>query len=599
MFIPSNRLRMVDTPDAPTPGAVPPVVPPVAPPGYTAPAAAAAPAAGPAVPVAPAAPGGPKQPMSKGLLIGLIAGGAALIVVAIVAVVALVLPSLLGGSTDTVQVADLADEPDTTWKFDWVGDNDQEFLDSAPRTVAVGDDMALVWADFDYYAYSDSQGNSYGWYEGYNEQYSEGYDAGLEYAVDYEAYWDDFSGDVPYPDQEDYFPEGAYDDYDGEFRGFSDGFYDAAYDQGEGYSELEEPVEPDFTPTLTLLNVVNGDEVWTIDLADAIDGADYQSSLSAIDIEDSNAIVISAAVIDGDSYTTTAAALDKGTGEVISSIEADGAIYAASFGGDVLLAVDAKDKGDFVLGRYSVNALDDDPKWDTDVQETYGMRVLGDFVQVTGTSSSDEAEVYDANTGEDAKWDGDQPTDDGDSVTNYLVNSQLIRVEGDDKGYQVDGINFEGDSVWDDSVESEMAPFTYQGAIFVAEEDGDAYSELQRINPSNGSEMWSDPYGDEFDYVLGVQGNSLLLTTGSKIVVLDLGSGEERFTQKSDDLYNIWLGANQYYAFTGDELAAYSYGEKGDVWTLKVDDSEDIKVLGKHFVLVDSDKGTLNGLGVK
>ena len=49
--------------------------------------------------------------------------------------------------------------------------------------------------------------------------------------------------------------------------------------------------------------------------------------------------------------------------------------------------------------------------------------------------------------------------------------------------------------------------------------------------------------------------------------------------------------------YTGDELAAYSYGEKGDVWTLDIDESEGIVKVGNHLALLDYDKGTLNGLG--
>jgi len=120
---------------------------------------------------------------------------------------------------------------------------------------------------------------------------------------------------------------------------------------------------------------------------------------------------------------------------------------------------------------------------------------------------------------------------------------------------------------------------------------------LQRIDPSNGSEKWGDTYDDEFDYVIGVQGSSILLASGTKIIVLDAGNGEEKFSQKAGDFYGAYEGANQYYVYTGDELAAYSYGEKGDVWTLDIDESEGIVKVGNHLALLDYDKGTLNGLG--
>lgn len=588
MFIPSNRLRRVDSPDAPTPGAVPPVVPPVppvAPAGYAAPAATAPVYGAPAA----AAPGGPKKPVSKGLLIGLIAGGAALIVVAIIAVVALVLPALLGGgSTDQVDVADIADEPDTTWKYDWVGDNDQDYLDSSPSVVSVGEDKALVWADFDYDSYSNSQGNSAGWYEGYDQQYEDGYAAGLEYEEAYDAWWDDYSGDVEYPEEEDYFPTGAYNDYD-EWLGFQDGFYDARYDQGEGYSQKEKPVDPDYSPSITLINTTNGDDEWTVDLTDAIDGADFQSTISAFDIEDSNAVLVVASIIDDDKYTYTAVTLNKSNGDVISTLEADGAVDAFGFGGDVIIAATDEDGEETTIGRYGVGDLEDDPKWDTKIDGYAVLYPYGDFV-LAYSSDEEEAVVIDANSGEDAKW-----GDDIDNEVGYsFLGSQLLRFEDN----EVEGYNTNGDSVWDDAVDAEYY-FAQDGVLLVAEEDGDAYSGLQRINPSNGSEQWGDTYDDEFDYVIGVQGSSILLASGTKIIVLDAGSGEEKFSQKAGDFYGAYEGANQYYVYTGDELAAYSYNEKGDVWTLDLDDSEGITVVGKRLVLLDYDKGTLNGLGAK
>ena len=589
MFIPSNRLRRVDTPDVPTPGAVPPVVPPVAPPGYVAPPAPPA-ATGPVAPAAAAAPGGPKKPMSKGLLIGLIAGGAALVIIAIIAVIALVLPSILGGgSTDKTDVADIAAEPDTTWKYDWVGDNDQDFLDSTPSVVSVGDDQALVWAKFDYSAYSSSQGDSEGWYEGYDEQYADGYEAGVEYEAAREAYLNDsYPYTVPYPDQEDFFPEGAYDDYD-EWLGFQDGFYDAAYEQGEGNSKKEKPVDPDFAPSIALISATSGDEEWNVDLTEAIDGADFQSVISAFDIEDSNAVLVVASIAGEDATTYTAVTLDKSNGKVISTLEADGEISAFGFGGDVIIGSTDEDGEETTIGRYSVSDLESDPKWDASIDGYAYLYGYGDFV-LAYSGEEEEALVVNANTGEEAEWGDDIDSDVGYS----FLGSQLLRFEDN----EIEGYGLNGESTWEDAVEYDTY-FAADGVLLVAEEDGDAFSGLQRIDPGNGSEKWSETFDDEFDYVLGVQGSSILLASGSKIIVLDAGSGEEKFTQKAGDFYSTYEGANLYYVYTGDELAAYSYGEKGDVWTLDIDDSESIATVGKHLVLIDYDKGTLNGLAAK
>jgi hypothetical protein len=592
MFIPSNRIRRVDTPDAPTPGAVPPGVPPVAPPGYVAPgyvAPAAAPAAAyPAAPTA-AAPGGPKKPTSKGLLIGLIAGGGVLVIAAIVAVVVLVLPAILGGgSGNSTDVADIASEPDTTWKYDWVGDNDQDVIDSAPSVVSVGDSQALVWAVFDYNSYLSTQGNSAGWYEGYDEQYDDGFAAGEEFNVARQAYLDDtYPYTVPYPDTEDYFPEGAYDDYE-EWLGFQDGFYDARFDQGEGYSKKEKPVDPDYTPTLALISAVDGKEAWSIDLADAIDGADFSSQFQAYDIAGTNAVALVASVTDKEETTYVVATLDKGNGKVISSVESDGPASVSALNGKALVSTYNAEDEETTIGLYDINGLDDDAAWDAKIDGSAVVSAAEGFVIVYGYEE-EEGFVLNASNGEEASW-----GDDIDDATGYgFVGSQLVRFEDD----EIEGWNTNGDSTWK-AVDAEYYKVS-NGVLLTAEEDGDAYSGLMRINPSNGSEQWGDTFDDEFDYIIGVQGNSVLLADGSSIIVLDAGSGEEKFTQKAGDFYSPWLGANQYYVYSGDELAAYSYNEKGDVWTLDVDDSESIIVVGKRLALIDYDKGTIHGLGTK
>ena len=596
MIIPSNRLRWVETPEEPTPGVVPPVVPPtppvvppVAPAGYTPAAAAPDAAAYAAAPGAAAAPAAPKKPVSKGLLIGLIAGGAALVVAAIVAVVVLVLPSILGGgSTDETEVVDIASEPDTTWKYDWVGDNDQETLGSAPSVVSVGDDQALVWADFDYDTYLSTQGNSDGWYEGYDDQYDDGYAAGLEYLVAYDAWWDDDTYTLEFPEEESYFPDGAYDDYD-KWLGFQDGFYDARYEQGEGENKLEEPIDPDYSPSIALISATSGDEEWNVDLTEAIDGADFQSVISAFDIEDSNAVLVVASIAGEDATTYTAVTLDKSNGKVISTLEADGEISAFGFGGDVIIGSTDEDGEETTIGRYSVSDLESDPKWDASIDGYAYLYGYGDFV-LAYSGEEEEALVVNANTGEEAEWGDDIDSDVGYS----FLGSQLLRFEDN----EIEGYGLNGESTWEDAVDYDTY-FAADGVLLVAEEDGDAFSGLQRIDPGNGSEKWSETFDDEFDYVLGVQGSSILLASGSKIIVLDAGSGEEKFTQKAGDFYSTYEGANLYYVYTGDELAAYSYGEKGDVWTLDIDDSESIATVGKHLVLIDYDKGTLNGLAAK
>ena len=86
------------------------------------------------------------------------------------------------------------------------------------------------------------------------------------------------------------------------------------------------------------------------------------------------------------------------------------------------------------------------------------------------------------------------------------------------------------------------------------------------------------------------------MASGNSLTVLSLGSGEEKFTQKLGDVVGVWQGENQYYVNSGDELSAYSYTEKGDVWTFDLDEGQSVAAFGNHLGLVDFDKGELYGL---
>ena len=587
MIISSSRLRRVDTPDAETPGAVPP--PPKAPKTPKA-TPATAPAASPAATTTPT-PAAPAAARSKGLVIGLIAGGAVLVIVAIIAVVALVLPALFGGSaTKQALVTDINGEPDTTWKYDFLGKSDSTYLADAPRTVAVGEDKALVWAEFDYSAYSADQGDSAGWYKGYDEQYSDGYAAGLLYLDAVNAWYEDYNAD--YPEEESYFPDGTYDDYD-KYLGVQDGFYDAAYELGEGSSQKIKPTDPGYTPTIALIDVNSGDEVWSVDLSDAIDGVDFNSQFSAYDIEGTNAIAVVTSVSDDDSTSYAVVTLDKSNGEVISELDSDGPASATPVGGDLVVATSDSDGTHAKVARYSVAGLDDDPKWESKQDGSPFIYVDGDYIYVFD-SEDDEGVMLNSSDGEEADF-----GDDIDSSTTYsFVGSQLIRSEYGDDSTEIEGYGLNGKSTWDDSVEADHIALE-SDSIFTMKAKGDAYTKLMRINPSNGEEIWGDSYDESFDGVLGVVGNSVLLSDGTKIVVVDLGSGEEKFSQKVGTVDSYYFGGNQYYVQSGDELDAYSYGEKGDVWGFDLDDNETIVQLGSHLAVLNYDKGTLHGLAAK
>lgn len=573
MIVRSRRLRYSDDPDAPTPGV-----------------AASADAA--------AAPIASKSP-SKGLLIGIIAGGTALLLIAVVAVVALVLPAPLGGSsTDGTDVADITREPETTWEYDWVGDNDGDFLYEEPTIVAIGADRALVWTK--YSPYAGGQSGSAEWYEGYDEHYEDGYAAGLLYLDACQAYRQAYlDGTLPYNAvypwdesyRESFFPEGALDalgQHNAEFLGFHDGFYDAEYEAGKGYRKKEQPVDPGYAPTVALLNALSGEVEWTIDLSNVIDGVDYTSTIRAYELEGASAAAI--VVSEGDSMASSVVTLNLSNGEVLSQFDSDGPVEVTSFEGDIIIASWNEDGDETTVGRYSVDNLDDDPKWETQLFGGAYLASSSTFILVFG---DDKRVVLNGSNGEEADW--------GDDVgaTYFFVGSQLLRVESTEDGPQLEGWNANDDSTWEHPIDAEYYS-VLDGSLFVAETTGDGYSKLQRINPSNGQEIWADTFDDDFDSVLGLRGSNLLLESGIKVIVVDLGSGEEKFSQKVGKIFRIYEGSSLYYVHSSaGELVAYSYGEKGDVWKLRLDESESISTLGKHLVLIDYDEGEIRGLADK
>lgn len=622
----STRISLVTTPDDETPGAVPPpddatiplargvepaepiaspaMVPPeptvppaVVPPALVPPAVvppAVVPPAGAAPPVGPPSQGLPvyAQPAPrgprKGLLIGLIAGGA-VVLIALVVVAALILPKIFGGAAtpSATTVADIDSKPDTTWTYDWVGDADRDLITDTPRIVGVGDDLALVWPEFDQYSYESSQSDSEGWYPDYDEHYDLGYEAGLQYAIDYQSYVDDsYPYTVEFPQQEDYGPAG-YEQYSDEWLGFDDGFDDAYFDLGRGYSQKEEPVDPDYTQTISLLNTSSGKSPWTIELADIIDGADVSTSFTAQNVAGSAAAVVSA-VVDDESYVV--AAISTENGELLSTLESDSPVSVISIDGDLIVTT-VNDDGEATLGRYAVTGLDDDPKWESDGYDTSfnpTISVLGDeLIQVRG---DEDGAILLATTGEKASF-----GDDVDYSVSYdYVGGNLVRSESSEDYTQLEGWNTNGDSTWD-VVEAGTAQVV-DGTIFTAETSGDAFSELMAVNPGNGEELWQDTFDGEFDAVYAVNGDNVLVASGTSLIVLSLSSGEEKFTQKLGDVSAVWQGATQYYVATNDELVAYSYAEKGDAWTFDLESGQSVTQFGAHLGLVDFDAGELIGL---
>jgi hypothetical protein len=111
--------------------------------------------------------------------------------------------------------------------------------------------------------------------------------------------------------------------------------------------------------------------------------------------------------------------------------------------------------------------------------------------------------------------------------------------------------------------------------------------------------MWKETYEGRFDAVVGVQGNSVLLSSRGEIVILDLVSGVVRVTQKVGDMIDVFEGESLYYVPAGDELVAYSYAKKGAVWSMDLRDGESISTLAQHLVLLNHESSVMYGLAAR
>lgn len=528
------------------------------------------------------------------LVIGLIAGSAVLVGGVVLLVVTLLLPRLLGagGTAALPDVVDIGSAPTATWTFDWVGDADAEFLDDAPMIAPVGDDLALVWASFDSYRFADSQGDSAGWYEGYDEQYADGFAAGLEYEVDYERWFDDTTFAMPLPRDEDYYPEGAYGDFE-EWLGFDDGFWDARLGEPEGFSQKQEPVDPAYSPTITLLDVASGRARWTVDLSEVIDNVDFSSSFYAIDVPGSDVIAVSASHTEDDedaSYSIVT--LAKSDGTLVSEFDSSGVVSMVAFDGDVIVASGEAGGDDTTVARYEATELDGTPNWEQRGPESsFGVTItpLGsEFLQVLGDN---EGAVLLGSSGNEADF-----GDDVDFAVEYAyAGDRLVRIDRSDDATRIEGWTTAGSSNWSDAVEADLARVV-DDMVVIAEADGDSFAALTALDPSNGTPRWSEPWDGEFDGVYGVRNGSLLLASGSRLIVLDAATGVARFSQKLGDVSALYEGSDGYYVATAEALTAYDYDVKGQRWSIALEEGQSVISIGRSLGLIDADAGTLRGL---
>lgn len=525
-----------------------------------------------------------RRPNRRGTVVVAVVVAAVLVLAAI-----LVIPRLFGPSlVDSVDVVDIPNEPTESWTFDWMRDNDREFVNAAPETLPIGDARALVWARFDYPGFLEASGAS-GWFPGYDEQYDLGYDAGKIYAADVDSYnADTYPYTIPTPHESDYFPPGAYDNFI-EYRGFHDGFGDAKATSPAGTSRREAPAEPKFTPLVSAVDSTNGTAVWTVNLADVVDGVDYSSWFYGLDIVGSNAVALFISTYSGAAPTYSVLTLDRSTGSVLSQLQTDGEATGVALDGDLVLTFADADGESSRVARYSPDDLAHDPKWVTEVEAYATVTAAQGFVMVQGV---EHGTVLNGDRGSKAGWGQDITL-----TTGYVfVGSQLLRVEasGVDGSYTVQGWTTKGTTSWNEPITVSYFDLVDTGLFSSATADG-GYSQLQRVDPATGAGLWKSSSSETFDAVLGVQGATLLLGHGNEVIAVDLTSGKKKFTEITGPVTTIYEGAALYYVPAEGGLSAHRYDKQGEVWSIDLGAGTAI-VVGGRLALVNADEGTISGL---
>lgn len=516
-------------------------------------------------------------------MVGLAATAAVVVLALVVAVVVFVIPALRPSvPTDSTNVTDISSEPHTTWTYDWAADG--EFLNDTPVIVSVGAGQALVWAQFDYSAFLESQGESAGWYPGYDTSYNAGFDSGTEYGRAVEAYNNDkYPYTVPAPDIHVFLPASSDD-------GYRDGFGDASTGADRGTSQKKQPDPPNFTPTVALVSAADGDELWSVDLSSIVDGVDYTSTYTAHNVPGSNAVAIVLAIPTGESARYVLVALDRNTGELLSELDSDGPIDVAALGGDIVAAAVDSAGTTTTVARYAVGDLGGKPKWKAQVDgAAFVYPAEGSIVAF----SDDRGEALDGETGAKRAWGKD-----ADFETTYrTVGGALVRVQGSKKGgsYDIQGWGQDGKPTWKHAIHTDFYEIR-DDALFTASSSGSAYSTLQRIDPASGTPMWTKAYAKPFDGVLGIEGSRLLLASGTKVIVVDAGTGAAQFSQKVGEFYNMYFGSALYYVPSTHALTAYNYDKTGPAWSFDLAEGQTITTIGTHLVVVDADSGTVRGL---
>lgn len=568
-------------------------------------ATASAPASASAMPD-PKAPKTPKSPVAgrgrERFILPLAIGGGVLVLTAVAALAAIffVIPALLASPATAAEadVADIASEPDAIWDLDY---GDSSNFPATPVVAALDDEAVLLLDTLDTDAYQEANAGSSSWYEGYADDYGQGYDAGVAYGEAYEAWLEDYSGDVPYPEYSDYWPfEGSYEDSG--HQGWWDGVSDGENGEELGANAAAEPTPTGLGPSLRRVDLDNGEEVWSLDLQSVFDDTDAETVYSVVPIEGSSRVAVAASSgASGGGVSSGIAVIDIGSGEVVSQMDRDAYAFITTGEGAVFAIFVTLDESSSPDGgtieRLESSDVGADATWSQDFDDVYFSIVpAGDYLLVTGNDTDGErvGDAFAMSDGERARW-----GDDIDASVSYApLADGILRVETDDAGDSVlELLDLRGESVWGDELETE-AHWVIDDTLVTASDNGEGYDRLSVIDAATGKDRWSGGFRDTFSAPLAIFRDTLLVAgeDGDEVVAVRLGSGEEVESYKTGSFETVLTGNDLFYVVADDELSAYGLDEGRDVWSIDVDGDggERIMLLGRRLALDDTEKDRIS-----
>ena len=320
----------------------------------------------------------------------------------------------------------------------------------------------------------------------------------------------------------------------------------------------------------SLVDTRSGSILWTID--------DFESDISVV-----SDIGVTPYLVRGDDDDIYA--IDPSNGEILSDTSRlDNAQLIAerafgSSGGragssDVILLTDDE------VGLYSANELDE-PRWTVDWDDNDGYPVLAGNRVIIGE------DAYDARTGEEADWSGDE------DIEYFGIRGRIFGREGDSDDADLMAFSESGEELWSTSYSGYLTFFDDKRAVFFNQDD----EEMMAIDLASGEELWSvdAEYNDGYTYGGAGNANVLVLPVGreDEATAFDLNSGDELFSFEASEQGNwalFMIGAAQrVFYFTGNDdgdLIALSTRDGEELWSISGDDDGAFQLAGGNLVSV-------------